>query len=89
MLRCKNYTIDVCDKIKTKQIAGRIIPAVSTTTAAITGLVALEFIKLAASPAQNNINLLKNSFINLALPLWILSQPVPPIQNVDKVNPKP
>lgn len=27
---------------------------------------------------------MKNSFMNLALPLWLFSEPLPPIENKDK-----
>ena len=44
-LRGRNYKIKGVDPLQAKLIAGRIIPAIATTTAAATGLVCLELYK--------------------------------------------
>lgn len=56
-------------------IAGKIIPALATTTALIVGAVGIEILKyLQEKPVEK----MRNSFINLALPLFLFSEPLPP-----------
>ena len=44
-LRARNYSIKEVNKLNVKLIAGKIIPALATTTAMIVGIVGLEIIK--------------------------------------------
>uniref|UniRef100_A0A0D6QW00 E1 ubiquitin-activating enzyme n=1 Tax=Araucaria cunninghamii TaxID=56994 RepID=A0A0D6QW00_ARACU len=74
-MRARNYSIPEVDKLKAKFIAGRIIPAIATTTAMATGLVCLELYKVILS---HKVEMYRNTFANLALPLFSMAEPVPP-----------
>ena len=81
-LRASNYDIKTCERQKTKMIAGKIIPAIATTTAMITGAVTAEIYKFAQG--ITNIENMKNGFVNLALPLFVFSEPYPVGKNKSK-----
>uniref|UniRef100_A0A3B3YPT2 Ubiquitin-like modifier-activating enzyme 6 n=1 Tax=Poecilia mexicana TaxID=48701 RepID=A0A3B3YPT2_9TELE len=81
-IRARMYSIEPADRLKTKRIAGKIIPAIATATAAVAGLVSLELIKVVGGFGFES---LKNCFFNLAIPVVVLTEPAPvkrtPIRN--------
>lgn len=74
-MRARNYAIPEVDKLKAKFIAGKIIPAIATSTAMATGLVCLELYKVLSG--GHRIEDYRNTFANLALPLFAMAEPVP------------
>jgi len=76
-LRASNYNLELMDWLTVKIKAGNIIPALATTTAAIAGLQTLEMIKVVKNL---KIESHKNSFLNLAVPSLMMSEPGAPIK---------
>ncbi|KAK4760364.1 hypothetical protein SAY87_005257 [Trapa incisa] len=74
-MRARNYSIPEVDKLKAKFIAGRIIPAIATSTAMATGLVCIELYKIL--DGGHKLEDYRNTFANLALPLFSMAEPVP------------
>merc|ERR1719263_1970699 len=78
-LRALNYSIPTEDTHRSRAIAGRIIPAIATTTALVTGLICLELYKIIGTPQRElKIDAYKNGFVNLAIPFMTLSEPTAP-----------
>ena len=73
-MRARCYRIQEASKHKTKGIAGKIIPAIATTTALVTGLVCLELYKtLQRKPIEDY----RSAALNMAIPFFSLSEPAP------------
>lgn len=73
-LRGLVYQIKPVDRLEAKRIAGRIIPAIATTTSVVSAHVALELIKVAsAAPLEDY----RNVTVNLALPFYLYAEPDP------------
>lgn len=73
-LRACNYGIPQLDRLQTKGIAGRIIPAIATTTSAVSGLILLEMLKYLCG--YDKVESYRSTFINLAEPVLIYSDPI-------------
>jgi ubiquitin-activating enzyme E1-like protein 2 len=74
-LRNVQYSLETSDRLRTKKIAGRIIPAMATSTSAVSGLVSIEMIKVILG--IKDLTKYKNAWVNLALPAVLFSEPQP------------
>lgn len=74
-LRARNYRIEEWNQLKTKLIAGKIIPAVATTTAMIVGAVGIEMMKVVQG--FNSLEDFRNTFVNLGVSLFVFTEPSP------------
>lgn len=71
-MRALNYSLDKMDWLTTKLKAGRIVPALSTTTTSIAGLQTYELVKYLK---KVKVDQMRNAFLNLAVPIMQLSEP--------------
>jgi hypothetical protein len=77
-LRSQNYKLAEMDWMSVKLKAGRIVPALATTTATIAALQAIEAVKIIKG---NKLDEFKNCFLNLAIPCMTLSEPGPAVKH--------
>ena len=84
-LRSSNYGIPVSTFEETKGIAGKIVPAVATTTSIVAGLISMELLKhMSISTSgelytkEKQVELFKSWFVSLANNIMIASEPIEP-----------
>lgn len=83
-MRAYNYHIETKDRLQVKGIAGKIIPAIATTTALVSGLVSMELYKVFQDKVKTEDY--RDSFCNTAL--TIFSQSEPKEVKTDRINGK-
>lgn len=80
-LRATNFRIPLSDRDSVRITAGRIIPAIATTTTMITGLVSIELMKVAAAKAVDSM---RAAFINLGTNVYAITEPAGPKRSRSK-----
>lgn len=73
-LRALCYGIAPADSMETRRVAGRIVPAMITTTGLVSALSCLELVKLLKGVP---LTIHRNAFVNLALPFFAFTAPLP------------
>ncbi|KAH8050166.1 ubiquitin activating enzyme [Aureococcus anophagefferens] len=64
------------DELRCKQIAGKVVPAIATTTAVVSGLAVFEAAKILAG-LGGDVARLRSTFVHLGAPLWGQAEPGP------------
>ena len=86
-LRARNYAVKEEDKHTSRGIAGKIIPAIATTTALVSGLICCEIYKLVGAEALT-MERLRTASLNLATAMVALSEPMAPKRNLLTLPPE-
>ena len=73
-LRAISFGIPPVDAMETRRVAGNIVPAMITTTAFVSALSCIELVKLVQ---KVDLKLHRNAFVNLALPFFAYTAPLP------------
>mmetsp|Transcript_8059 Transcript_8059/g.22820 ORF Transcript_8059/g.22820 Transcript_8059/m.22820 type:complete len:1067 (-) Transcript_8059:85-3285(-) len=76
-IRATAYKIKPVDRLQCKLIAGKIIPAMITTTAVVSGLSCLELYKIHQEP-KLKLEAFSDTFVNLGISLYAQSDPREP-----------
>jgi ubiquitin-activating enzyme E1 len=79
--RAENYQIDPAPRHKIKMIAGKIIPAIATTTAMVVGAMGVEMLKFFSDCEFESF---RDFFSNLGIAFMNFSEPFPPKVRRDK-----
>ena len=83
--RAKNYRIIPATRYETKGIAGRIIPAVATTTSTVVGLIGMELLRYVAG--HKKCSDYRSWFMNMADNMVLYSEPIEmPSINIGKTK---
>ena len=80
-LRAENYRIPKSDEQKTKMIAGKIVPAIASTTATVTGFACMQLYSLLST---KNISLIKNFYFNTSDNFYQINNPSDVIHKEDQ-----
>ena len=81
--RAQNYDIPFANFYETKGIAGKIIPALATTTSIVASLIVMELVKYLNNPLRP-ISDYASTFVNIASNFIVGSEPIGP--TVNEVN---
>eukprot|EP00796_Vickermania_ingenoplastis_P005332 gene5332-3831_t len=81
-LRAGNYAIPLQDKMKVKLVAGKIIPAIATTTSAVTGLSLIELLKVLQG---KDVSTLRNGMLDVGTNNYVLFERDPPKKNNSRI----
>lgn len=83
-IRAANYLISGSDRLETKGIAGKIIPALATTTSIVSGLSSLEMYKIfygQLDPTYNTLERYRYGSFNLATQTFGFSESMPAVKS--------
>ena len=73
-LRCENYGIATLTFYEAKGMAGKIVPAVATTTSIVSGLITIELMKYCCG--IDNLEKYRSCFVSLANNILVSSEPI-------------